>query len=87
MKTMTRRQYDNFYNEWANSTDYDLYDVYDRFSADKVRAYRWCRERFEEENGKMFAIISHNTFTFTVAWLTNEHGLRVETAQNSYCEF
>ena len=60
-----------------------LYQVYDRWSAAKEAAYDRCRQMCYEEGGKAFSIISHNTFGFSVSWVTDE-GVRIETPKNSY---
>ena len=60
-----------------------LSQVYDNFSQAKQNAWDYCSNLFISENGTDFGIISHNTFGFSVAWLT-EKGYRIETPKNSY---
>lgn len=78
----------NFYRAWERSQDTQLGHVYKSRPSDaKIKAYNWCREKCHEMGGYGFRIIGHNTFAFTVAWLTCENGryiLWVETAENSY---
>lgn len=62
---------------------YYLHDVYDNYSHAKERAWDYCHELCKKENGYNFHIISHNTFSFSVAWYT-EKGVRIETSCNSY---
>ena len=66
-----------------NYEGYLLNDVYSNYSAEKERAWLYCRELCSAENGHNFHICSHNTFQFSVAWETEE-GVRIETATNSY---
>lgn len=60
-----------------------LTDVYKSYSTEKARAYRWCMEQCDDEDGWNFHICSHNQMQFTVAWCT-DLGVRIETAKNSY---
>lgn len=66
-----------------------LSDVYENYSCDKGRAYKWCCEEFaKDENSYSFRIISHNSFAFSVAWFSklNGHDITIiHTAQNAYC--
>ena len=73
----------NFINAYNNSTNYTLSECYGRYSCDKARAERECREMKARENGQGFKIMSYNSFGFTCGWLVAE-GLRVETACGSY---
>lgn len=70
---------------------FKLWDVYGTVSQAKQNAWEYCYSLFCKENGSTnFRIISHNTFSFSVAWdiidsETGEFlGVRIETAQNSY---
>lgn len=72
-----------FIDGYNRSNMYDLYDCYGRFSCEKARAERWCKEQMYKENGTGFKIIGYNCMAFSCGWMTAE-GLRVETAQNSY---
>lgn len=60
-----------------------LWDVYGTVSQAKQNAWDYCYNLCNRENGTNFRIISHNTFSFSVAWDVPE-GVRIETAQNSY---
>ena len=62
---------------------YYLHEVYGSSSTAKNNAWDYCRQKCFTENGENFRIISHNTFSFSVAWEV-EKGTRIETAQNSY---
>lgn len=73
----------SFLNSYKNSTDRILSDVYKTNSCAKNRAFDYCKDLCNKEDGSNFKIISRNTFAFTAAWSTN-NGLRVETAANSY---
>lgn len=70
-----------------------LYEVYGSVSRAKVNAMDDCLRWYNEDNGKNFRIVSHNSFSFSVAWdfdyVNPETGevipaTRIETSQNSY---
>ncbi len=62
-----------------------LGQVYNRWSAEKQRAYDECYEKFcNEPNSEQFSIILHNSFHFTVSWFS-DLGVRIETACRSIC--
>ena len=65
-----------------------LWQVYDKFSPAKRRAYDYCMEQYyNTENHELFSICSHNTFQFTCGWFGTKDGERIarlETANNSY---
>lgn len=62
----------------------DLYQIYDKWSDAKQRAFDWCYEQYLlSEDHEAFSIISHNSFVFSVSWLCKD-GLRIETPKNSY---
>lgn len=67
-----------------------LWDVYERCSVAKQRAYADCYRRFTEDNASYnFHICSSNTSVFTVAWnfineLTGEVMTHYETASNIF---
>ena len=74
----------SFINQWLSSNDKCLLDCYKSYSSAKQVAYDRCIDLYlNSEEHRDFCIISHNSQTFTVAWLCKE-GLRVETAYNSY---
>ena len=61
-----------------------LNDVYDRWSDEKQKAWDKCYAEYALTSGSsQFGICSHNTFSFSVSWLT-PLGMRLETAKNSY---
>ena len=65
-----------------------LFHIYNKFSANKLKAYHRCyREFLETENHGDFAICSHNTFGFACSWAGTKDGeniIRYETKDNSY---
>lgn len=73
----------NFINRSSYYDGYTLRDVYSDYSYAKERAYQYCLNLCASENGSNFHIISHNTFSFSVAWETVD-GVRIETSNNSY---
>ena len=60
-----------------------LEDVYSSYSQAKLSAWQDCYNKYLEEDGNNFHIISFNTFGFSVAWEVAD-GVRIETPQNSY---
>jgi len=71
----------------------DLYEVYGSVSSAKVHAMDDCLNWYRQDNGKNFRIVSHNSFSFSVAWemeyVNPETGevsdaTRIETKSNSY---
>lgn len=75
----------------------DLWQVYGRFSRNKVAALDHCKEMCYRSNGKNFRIISASSFQFSVAWefmyetmdqktgeIIQEPAIQIETATNSY---
>lgn len=62
---------------------FKLWDVYGTVSQAKQNAWEYCLSLCNRENGTNFRIISHNTFSFSIAWDVAD-GVRIETAQNSY---
>lgn len=65
-----------------------LWQVYDKYSQAKQRAYDKCYDEFlHTENCSAFSICSHNTFGFSCSWLGTKDGeniMRYETKDNSY---
>lgn len=71
---------------WTNSY-HELYQVYNRYSQAKARAFEYCKELCRKESGYDLRIISWNTFQFVAAWRTDDGeavNLRVETHLKSY---
>ena len=61
-----------------------LCEVYDRWSDAKQKAWDKCYAEYSLTSGSSaFGICSHNTFSFSVSWLT-PLGMRLETSKNSY---
>ena len=79
-----------FLNRANYNEGYTLREVYGNYSRAKENAYNYCLGLYAKENGYNFRIISHNTFSFSVAWeIVNPEtgeiiGTRIETANNSY---
>ena len=62
------RQAMNHYKAWERSEDYALEFVYNSFSANKARAWRYCREKQAELNGYRLKVITHNCMVFTAGF-------------------
>lgn len=78
----TKRASD-FLRRASVSEGHSLRDVYATYSYEKAMSYRDCATKCAEEGGKNFRIISHNTFSYSVAW-DIPGGVRIETAKSSY---
>lgn len=62
----------------------DLCQVYDKWSADKQKAFDDAWEMYRNaRHGDSFGICSHNSFGFTVSWLSDD-GLTVLTKDTEY---
>lgn len=64
-----------------------LEDIYNEYSAKKLKAYRQCVKTFNDLRGRDFAIISSNRYVFTVAFIYIEDGKEwflVETPTDQY---
>ena len=46
----------------------ELYEVYGSYSSAKARAMKECKEKCSAMDGTNFHIISHNGWSFSVAW-------------------
>lgn len=57
-------------------------DAYANPSLAKIKADNICFNMMHREGGRGYKVISFNSFTFTVAWMSTK-GLRVETPTNS----
>lgn len=79
----TTKQAQRFIESFNRATATTLNDVYGRCSTEKWRAFRYCMDIMQKENGNRPRIISSNCNVFTFAFQV-DNGLRVETAQNSY---
>ena len=62
------RQARNHYKAWERSKDYALEFVYNSFSANKARAWRYCHTKQAELNGYGLKIISHTLQMFTAGF-------------------
>lgn len=82
IKSSTKRG-SEMLNKARNNEGFSLWVIYNFCSPAKHRAWQWCLDQCHKENGRNFRIISHNTFSFSVAWETDE-GTRIETSKNSY---
>ena len=56
------------YEQWQMSNATHLWDVYDKFSRNKVRAMDYCEELVYKFHGRDLRILSHNSYTFTVGF-------------------
>lgn len=76
------------YDSILNSTTGRLWQVYDRYSEEKRKAYDHCWQLFlDSYDSHWFRICSHNPYTFTCGWFCKVNGedvARYETATNSY---
>lgn len=81
---------ENMMNRANHNEGTRLWDIYSKYSANKARAWAYCVDMCNREGGYDFRIISHNTFSFSVAWDIIDpetgvvEGVRIETANNSY---
>ena len=82
VKLSTKRG-QNLCERGSISEGVQLYQIYDRYSEAKRKAYDWCYDQYlASENHDAFSIISHNSFGFSVSWLCTidgHDGLRIET--------
>ena len=62
------RQARNHYKAWERSEDYALEFSYKSYSANKARAWRYCREKQTELNGYGLKVITHNACIFTAGF-------------------
>lgn len=62
------RQARKHYKAWVHSEDYALELVYNSFSANKGRAWCYCREKQSELNGYGLKVITHNCTVFTAGF-------------------
>ena len=52
-----------------NSTDTELYHVYNNFSTAKQNAFNYCKELCYQYKGKDLKILSNNSFVFTAGFI------------------
>ena len=74
----------NWLAAYITSKYHSVEQAYANPSREKIEADRECWERCQRENGRGYKIISAGRQYFTVAWMTWDGNLRVETAYNSY---
>ena len=56
------------YRRWQNSSDTELYHVYDSFSQAKANAFEYCRRLEAEFHGTGLRIVGHNSMQFTAGF-------------------
>ena len=86
-KTKKMQRFWNSYKFALRHNIATLQDVYKKPSAKKINAYELWVSIFHDLNGRDFAIISSNSFSFTVAFIYIEDGKEwflVETPTNQY---
>lgn len=66
--TEMKRQARKHYKAWKRSEDYALEFVYNSFSANKARAWRYCQAKQMELNGTGLKVITHNRMVFTAGF-------------------
>lgn len=88
MERITKKAeaYNSAYN---GATACDLLDVYERPSRAKIDAFRRCKNRMIEANGRGMRILSHSCHFFTIGYVytddkSGEIRLAVETGRNFY---
>lgn len=62
------------YSSYKNSTMHHLGDAYKTCSANKVRAWDYCKKLEERKNGHGLKVIHKNTFIFTAGFEFEEDG-------------
>lgn len=62
------------YDAYKNSTAYELYDVYGRYSAAKAKAWDYCKELMYQFNGYGLKVIHANGYQFTAGFMFEEDG-------------
>ena len=67
------KQAERLLETWCNIAAWDIFGAYERPSIDKCRAWKMCRDICEHNNGTSLHICSHNTFSFTVGFDTDEY--------------
>lgn len=78
----------HIYNMGCHCCWSSLYNLYDKWSAEKEKAFDWCWNQYcNDENSSDFGVGNANCFGFTASWLLTKDGencMRVETKDNSY---
>ena len=75
MEKVTYNQLKEKYQQYQNSTNYGLYDVYNSFSREKENAYIYCVNLCDKNNGENLKIVSYCINQFTMGFeFTNDDG-------------
>jgi hypothetical protein len=74
LTTARKRQALAHYDAYKRSSAYGLYDVYDSYSADKGRAWKYCEELMQKFNGYGLKVITANGWQFTAGFMFEEDG-------------
>lgn len=69
-KTMNARQFEAWYRDYTQSNDKTVWDVYNKPSQAKVKAWFNCLSIVEENDGKNYKIINHNINQFTFGFIS-----------------
>lgn len=80
----TTKKGQDFLDAYRRSRNTRLSDCYGRYSTDKARADRECREKMIKTGGEGYRILSYNQNVFTCGWRTTDGNLQVETHCNTY---
>ena len=86
MKKMSikSQQAQNWLFRYNTAKYHSIEQAYAKPSSKKIKADKECQEQCQRENGHGYKIISAGPQFFTVAWMTCDGNLRVETVYNSY---
>lgn len=71
-------------SSYYNSAATDLKDVYKKPSSAKEKAYKECRELYDQAEGERFRITGKNCDSFSVAFLCNKSYVLYITKDNYY---
>lgn len=74
------------FNAWRmGEPAYSIRSIYGRYSYEKEKAFNYCYSKYcEDEGASDFRCTGHNSFAFSVAWMTKNNNIRYETASGSY---
>ena len=76
---MTKRNL-RMYQNLVNASNTTLRDIYKSWSNEKERAYNYCKQDCEKNNGFNFRVVNGNTFMFSCGYLYNKNGKK-------YCKY
>ena len=65
------------YNFYKASTMNGLHDAYKTCSANKIKAWNYCKELEARKNGHDLKVIHKNTFIFTAGFIFEEDGKKM----------